>query len=252
MWKEMQGAKPNKPISQTPPEQHSVQSRPVPQRDTTDSVKTTDTSSTTITTIKSDTPEKTPASVNTPTSPPNPTVPVTALLNSPQTHTEPTSSPTPSSEKPIPKDSTPKPSPNPNPSSTPVTITEVYEYAGEEVRVTKTIPTSTKPSSTTKSSTTLSTTRSTLHQAEPKLLPQKRGNSGLQSILKPQKKQMSTLQKSKLDWEQYQKKQGISDQLAQRRKSGSGYIDKTNFLHTTELRVYEREREEILKNTKRS
>jgi len=64
--------------------------------------------------------------------------------------------------------------------------------------------------------------------------------------LKPKK--ISTLEKSKLDWQSFKKKEGIEDDLKQAVKGG--YLQKKAFLERTELREYERERSIRMKNKK--
>lgn len=107
-----------------------------------------------------------------------------------------------------------------------VTVTTVYDFAGEKVSVTKEV-----------SATTLST-------AKP--VGQKRGGGGgglLSSILGPKPKKMSTLDKSKLDWQKYKTSTGISESLDKIKKSNDSFLEKKAFLNRTEQRQYEIERE---------
>lgn len=107
-----------------------------------------------------------------------------------------------------------------------VTVTTVYDFAGEKVSVTKEV-----------SATTLSTT---------KPVGQKRGGGGgglLSSILGPKPKKMSTLDKSKLDWQKYKTSTGISESLDKIKKSNDSFLEKKAFLNRTEQRQYEIERE---------
>lgn len=106
-----------------------------------------------------------------------------------------------------------------------VTVTTVYDFAGEKVSVTKEV-----------SATTLGTT---------KPVGQKRGGGGglLSSILGPKPKKMSTLDKSKLDWQKYKTSTGISESLDKIKKSNDSFLEKKAFLNRTEQRQYEIERE---------
>jgi hypothetical protein len=62
----------------------------------------------------------------------------------------------------------------------------------------------------------------------------------LSSLSKPKKKE-STLAKSKLDWDTFKEKEGISHELEQQAKDG--YLEKQAFLARTDLRQFEKERE---------
>merc|ERR1712137_26895 len=83
---------------------------------------------------------------------------------------------------------------------------DVYEFAGEKVEV--------KQSGT----------------------PVKKGNlddiiGGLKS------RKISTIQKSKIDWEEYKKQNNLSDELQYHNKDG--YLEKVAFKQRTEQRVYD-------------
>ncbi|XP_068115828.1 craniofacial development protein 1 [Hyperolius riggenbachi] len=64
------------------------------------------------------------------------------------------------------------------------------------------------------------------------------------------KQKMSTLEKSKLDWETFKEKEGIGEELAIHNRGKDGYIERKAFLERVDYRQFEREREIRLKNMK--
>lgn len=100
--------------------------------------------------------------------------------------------------------------------------TETYQFAGETVKIVKEIP-----------------QQSTI---------KRKSQGGLEDLLSSlKKKKMSTLQKSQLDWQNYKEKEGLEDELKQATKKKDGYLDRKAFLERTEIREFERDREERLK-----
>jgi hypothetical protein len=98
-----------------------------------------------------------------------------------------------------------------------VTITQTFNFAGEEVKVTK--------------------------EVDAKNVPIVKGSKGLESVLskiKGQKKMTST-QKSALDWNQFKEKEGIEQELQHAAKDG--YLEKVAFMERTDLRQFEKEKE---------
>eukprot|EP00029_Vermamoeba_vermiformis_P005671 TRINITY_DN2030_c0_g1_i1.p1 TRINITY_DN2030_c0_g1~~TRINITY_DN2030_c0_g1_i1.p1 ORF type:complete len:357 (+),score=103.21 TRINITY_DN2030_c0_g1_i1:68-1072(+) len=98
-----------------------------------------------------------------------------------------------------------------------VTITQTFNFAGEEVKVTK--------------------------EVDAKDVPIVKGSKGLESVLskiKGQKKMTST-QKSALDWNQFKEKEGIEQELQHAAKDG--YLEKVAFMERTDLRQFEKEKE---------
>ncbi|XP_073947052.1 yeti [Choristoneura fumiferana] len=76
--------------------------------------------------------------------------------------------------------------------------------------------------------------------------PLSRGRtSGLKDVLGQlnKKNQLSTLEKSKLDWETYKKEQDIADEVQNHNKGKNGYLDKQDFLERADHRQYEIERD---------
>ena len=115
-----------------------------------------------------------------------------------------------------------------------VTVTTVYDFAGEKVTVTKDVPASAAPAQAARAAPS----------------GQKRGGGLLSSILGPKPKKMSTLEKSKLDWQKYKYTSGISETLNNVKKSNDSFLEKKAFLDRTEQRQYELEREMRLSKKK--
>ncbi|NP_001001189.2 craniofacial development protein 1 [Gallus gallus] len=124
-----------------------------------------------------------------------------------------------------------------------VTITKVFDFAGEEVRVTKEVDSSSKEA------------KSFLKQQEkwqssaPGSLPTVSGvkrPSGISSLLGKigsKKQKMSTLEKSKLDWENFKEEEGIVEELAIHNRGKDGYIERKAFLERVDHRQFEIERD---------
>ncbi|XP_029464665.1 craniofacial development protein 1 isoform X2 [Rhinatrema bivittatum] len=124
-----------------------------------------------------------------------------------------------------------------------VKITKVFDFAGEEIRVTKEVDASSKEA------------KCFLKQQEkerqdlssppvPAALPTGSGvkrSSGLSSImgkLGNKKQKMSTLEKSKLDWENFKEEEGIGDELAIYNRGKEGYIERKAFLDRVDYRQF--------------
>nr|Q60FC2.1 RecName: Full=Craniofacial development protein 1; AltName: Full=Bucentaur; AltName: Full=h-type BCNT protein [Tragulus javanicus]BAD60811.1 human-type Bcnt [Tragulus javanicus] len=129
-----------------------------------------------------------------------------------------------------------------------VKITKVFDFAGEEVRVTKEVdPTSKEAKSFFK--------QSEKEKPQPNVpsavssLPAGSGlkrSSGMSSLLGKigaKKQKMSTLEKSKLDWENFKEEEGIAEELAIHNRGKEGYIERKAFLDRVDHRQFEIERD---------
>ncbi|XP_067386248.1 craniofacial development protein 1 isoform X2 [Emydura macquarii macquarii] len=125
-----------------------------------------------------------------------------------------------------------------------VTITKVFDFAGEEVRVTKEVDVASKEAK----SFLQQQEKEKLQPVAPASLPTVSGvkrPSGLSSLLGKigsKKQKMSTLEKSKLDWENFKEEEGIGDDLAIHNRGKEGYIDRKAFLERVDHRQFEIER----------
>jgi len=57
------------------------------------------------------------------------------------------------------------------------------------------------------------------------------------------KQKLGTLEKSKIDWENYKREQNIQEELQSHNRSKNGYMDKQEFLQRTDLRQFEIEKD---------
>ncbi|XP_052387781.1 craniofacial development protein 1 [Carassius gibelio] len=143
--------------------------------------------------------------------------------------------------------------------SSKITITKVFDFAGEEVRVTKEVDADSREAKS-------------FLKKEDKVLKEKEESSGPQpsvslssgsSVKRPagmgsilnrigaKKQKMSTLEKSKMDWNAFKTEEGIADELAIHNRGKEGYVERKNFLERVDQRQFELEKSVRLSNMKR-
>ncbi|XP_078067057.1 craniofacial development protein 1 isoform X2 [Mustelus asterias] len=139
-----------------------------------------------------------------------------------------------------------------------VTITKVFDFAGEEVKVTKEVDAASKEAKIfLKNQNEVQEKGSpaappTIEVGAPTGSGVKRP-SAIGNILGKmggKKQKMSTLEKSKIDWEAFKEKEGISDELAIYNRGKEGYIERKAFLDRVDHRQFELERDIRLSNMK--
>lgn len=113
-------------------------------------------------------------------------------------------------------------------------ITKIFEYAGEKVVVTETkpvVPSSKKPLT---------------------FPPASKSGGGLGSILNQlgKKNKISTLEKTKLDWNSFKQSEGIQEELQTHNKGKDGFLERRDFLERTDVRQFEIEKS--LRQSRRS
>lgn len=118
-------------------------------------------------------------------------------------------------------ESLPKPKSQPTPKPEPAKVTQVLTFAGEEVRIEKPAPV-----------------------GEPSRRGGRASTGGLSSVLSliGKKGKLSTLEKSKLDWDSFKNKEGIAEDLERHNKGRNGYLEKQDFLQRADLRQFEIEK----------
>lgn len=128
-----------------------------------------------------------------------------------------------------------------------VTMIEILDFAGEEVRVEKVVNAdSVKENKETVKRPVAGT--SALRAGLPVGLqrPMAAGSTdrGLGSILNQigKKKKISVLEKSQLDWKSFKQNEGIEEQLQTFNKGKDGYLERQDFLQRTDLRQFEIEK----------
>ncbi|CAB1313860.1 unnamed protein product [Coregonus sp. 'balchen'] len=75
--------------------------------------------------------------------------------------------------------------------------------------------------------------------------------AGMGSILNRlggKKQKMSTLEKSKMDWDAFKDEEGIGDELAIHNRGKEGYVERKNFLQRVDHRQFEQEKKVRLGN----
>lgn len=151
--------------------------------------------------------------------------------------------------------------------SSKITITQVFDFAGEEVRVTKEVEANSreaknhlKKGTDTQSSLSPQKTTTTTTSSSPGPSPSvgKRpappaggGMTSLLSRIGGKKPKMSTLEKSRLDWDAFKTEEGISDELAIHNRGKEGFVERKNFLERVDQRQFQLERDVRLSNMKR-
>ncbi|CAG2119800.1 unnamed protein product, partial [Medioppia subpectinata] len=124
------------------------------------------------------------------------------------------------------------------------TITKVYDFAGQEVKVTEEVETN---SITTVNTSDESVVNSIVGNEVP-VKPVKRAG-GLGGLLNQLKKpKINTLTKSFMDWNNYKKEEGIEEELKQHNKSKDTYVERQAFLQRSDLRQFENEKQIREKN----
>ncbi|XP_075224578.1 yeti [Lycorma delicatula] len=123
------------------------------------------------------------------------------------------------------------------------TVTQIFEFAGEEIRVERQV----SPESVTSDSSNTSGTSPTPVPGRGRGIASRgtgRGGSALSSFLGQlgKKGKLSTLEKSKLDWDNFKKNEGIEEDLQKHNKGKDGYLEKQDFLERTDLRRFEIEK----------
>lgn len=141
-----------------------------------------------------------------------------------------------------------------------VTITKVFDFAGEEVRVSKEVSADSKEaksflkSQNTKQEENEDEEESCPLPSQPSLPgPSAKRPAGMSSVLNRlggKKQKMSTLEKSKMDWDAFKSEEGITEELAIHNRGREGYVERKNFLERVDHRQFEIEKAVRLNNMK--
>lgn len=140
------------------------------------------------------------------------------------------------------------------PEPTMVTITKVFDFAGEEVRVTKEVSADSKEakgflkSQSNQEKESGEEQKQCLNLSKPLSSGPSLGTKrpvGMSSILGRiggKKQKMSTLEKSKMDWDAFKSEEGITEELAIHNRGKEGYVERKNFLERVDHRQFELEK----------
>lgn len=131
------------------------------------------------------------------------------------------------------------------PTSKKVTITKEFDFAGETVKITKDVDVNSEEGKKEMK-------KLTEEKKDPVKKPDvpgpamfgRKSGGGLGSVLSKigKKDKISTLDKSKLDWETFKQEKGISEELQIHNRGKEGYIERMNFLNRADQRQFEIEK----------
>ncbi|XP_072754159.1 craniofacial development protein 1 [Anoplolepis gracilipes] len=136
-----------------------------------------------------------------------------------------------------------------------VKITKVFEFAGEEVKVEKEVSVDSAEArlslSAAENSTKSSEPASAASKGRGKGGIRRGGLSGISSVLGQigKKSKISTLEKSKLDWDNFKKQENIEEEINTHNRGKDGYLERQDFLQRADLRQFEIEKQ--LRNSSR-
>lgn len=100
-----------------------------------------------------------------------------------------------------------------------VKITKVFQFAGEEVTVEKEVPVDSAEARLSQKPSSSETTKPVANRG-------KKGLGGIGSVLNQlgKKPKITTLEKSKLDWDRYKREENIEEELSAYNKGKDGYV----------------------------
>ncbi|XP_071566137.1 craniofacial development protein 1 [Temnothorax nylanderi] len=135
-----------------------------------------------------------------------------------------------------------------------VKITKVFEFAGEEVKVEKEVSVDSAEARLSLSAAENSAAKppeSTSPAAKERGGIRRVGLGGISSVLGQigKKAKISTLEKSKLDWDNFKKQENIEEELNTHNKGKDGYLERQDFLQRADVRQFEIEKQ--LRNSSR-
>ncbi|XP_076750003.1 yeti [Xylocopa sonorina] len=131
-----------------------------------------------------------------------------------------------------------------------VKITKVFEFAGEEVKVEKEVSIDSAEArlslSSTVNSEKIGNSTAPVGRGSGRGRGFKRGSlGGISSVLGQlgKKAKISTLEKSKLDWDNYKKQENLEEEISTHNKGKDGYLERQDFLQRADLRQFEIEKQ---------
>lgn len=136
-----------------------------------------------------------------------------------------------------------------------VKVTKIFEFAGEEVKVEKEVSVDSAEArlslSAAENSTKSSDSASAASKERGRGGIRRAGLGGISSVLGQigKKAKISTLEKSKLDWDNFKKQENIEEELNTHNKGKDGYLERQDFLQRADLRQFEIEKQ--LRNSSR-
>lgn len=135
---------------------------------------------------------------------------------------------------------TTKTTPEPNKIAT---VTKIFEFAGEAVEVTEEVSKSPAGQSVKPiGKAALGSSNGNAGPAKP--FSGRPSGGGLGAVLGQigKKNKLSTLEKTKLDWNSFKRSQGIEEELQTHNKGKDGYLERQDFLQRADVRQFEIEK----------
>ncbi|XP_034940480.1 craniofacial development protein 1 [Chelonus insularis] len=127
-----------------------------------------------------------------------------------------------------------------------VKITKVFEFAGEEVRIEKQVAADSAEARLVLNSSGDKSADRSAPLDDKKNKPARRGGGlgGISSVLGQigKKTKISTLEKSKLDWDNFKKEENIDEEINTYNRGKDGYLERQDFLQRADLRQFEIEK----------
>lgn len=120
-------------------------------------------------------------------------------------------------------------------------ITEVYDFAGDEVRVEREV--------TSEEAQEIEAKEKRKENGKLKKSAQKRLGLGEALTLLAKKPKMSVLDKSNLDWANFKTEHNLQEELETFNRGKNGYLDRMEFLTRTDYKEFEKEKQ--LRNASR-
>ncbi|KJH53482.1 bucentaur or craniofacial development [Dictyocaulus viviparus] len=114
-------------------------------------------------------------------------------------------------------------------------VTEVYDFAGDEVRVEREV--------TSEEAQEIEAREKRKENGKLKKPVQKRLSLGGALTLLAKKPKMSILDKSNLDWTSYKTENNLQEELETFNRGKNGYLDRMEFLTRTDYKEFEKEKE---------
>lgn len=139
-----------------------------------------------------------------------------------------------------------------------VKITKIFEFAGEEVKIEKEVAVDSAEARLSLSAAENSTKPAADSVASPAARgrgsrggARRVGLTGISSVLGQigKKSKISTLEKSKLDWDNFKKQENIEEEISTHNRGKDGYLERQDFLQRSDLRQFEIEKQ--LRSTSR-
>lgn len=139
-------------------------------------------------------------------------------------------------------------------SSTKIKLTKEYEFAGERIRVEEEVDCSNAlASAPANGQSSNNADRSTFKAPASKFVPLKRGPGIGDLVANLGKRQkLSTLGKTKMDWDMFKQDEGIAEDLKNHTKNKNSYVERQAFLQRTDLKQFELEKSIRDKNRTRN